>query len=189
MATNGNGQRQRRPASTAAPIRSRITPTMSWWSAPAARACARSSAAPKPACAPPASPRCSRRARTPSRRRAASRRRSATWARTTGAGTCTTPSRASDWLGDQDAIEYMVPQRAGGRLRTRALGPAVLAPRGRRQDLSAPVRRHDHALRQGHGATHLRGRRPHRPRHAAHDVRAGAAPSRRNSSSSISPST
>ena len=67
-----------------------------------------------------------------------------------------------------------VPQRAGGGLRARALGPAVLAPRGR-QDLPAPVRRHDHALRQGHGAAHLRGRRPHRSRHAAHDVRPVAA--------------
>ncbi len=67
-----------------------------------------------------------------------------------------------------------VPQRAGGGLRARTLGPAVLAPRGR-QDLSAPVRRHDHALRQRHRAAHLRRRRPHRPRHAAHDVRPGAA--------------
>ena len=67
-----------------------------------------------------------------------------------------------------------LPQRAGSGLRARALGPAVLAPRGRRQDLSAPVRRHDHALRQGHRAAHLRRRRPHRPRHAAHDVRPGA---------------
>ena len=41
------------------------------------------------------------------RRRAASRPRSATWGRTIGAGICTTPSRASDWLGDQDAIEYL----------------------------------------------------------------------------------
>ncbi len=72
-----------------------------------------------------------------------------------------------------------VPQRAGSGLRARALGPAVLAPRGRRQDLSAPVRRHDHALRQGHRAAHLRRRRPHRPRHAAHDVRPGAAASDR----------
>ena len=38
--------------------------------------------------------------------------------------------KGADWLGDQDAIEYMVPQRAGGGLRARALGPAVLAPRG-----------------------------------------------------------
>ena len=40
------------------------------------------------------SPRSSRRARTPSRRRAASAPPSATWARTTGTGTCTTRSRA-----------------------------------------------------------------------------------------------
>ena len=67
-----------------------------------------------------------------------------------------------------------LPQRAGRRLRARALGRAVLAHRGR-QDLPAPVRRHDHALRQGHRAAHLRRRRPHRPRHAAHAVRPGAA--------------
>ena len=48
----------------------------------------------KRVCRRPASPRCFRRAVTRSRRRAASAPRSATWARTTGAGTCTTPSRA-----------------------------------------------------------------------------------------------
>ena len=63
---------------------------------------------------------------------------------------------------------------AGGGLRTRALGRAVLAHRGR-QDLPAAVRRHDGGLRQGPGAAHLRRRRPHRPRHAAHHVRPGAA--------------
>ena len=83
--------------------------------------------------------------------------------------------KGSDWLGDQDAIEYLVPRGAGGGLRARALGPAVLAPRGRRQDLPAPVRRHDHPLRQGHRPAHLRRRRPHRPRHAAHAVRPVAA--------------
>ena len=66
---------------------------------------------------------------------------------------------------------------AGGGLRTRALGRAVLAHRGR-QDLSAAVRRHDRGLRQGPGPAHLRRRRPHRPRHAAHHVRPGAAPFR-----------
>ena len=68
-----------------------------------------------------------------------------------------------------------LPQRAARGLRAGALGPAVLAPRRGRQDLSAPVRRHDHPLRQGHRAAHLRRRRPHRPRHAAHHVRPGAA--------------
>ena len=81
--------------------------------------------------------------------------------------------KGSDWLGDQDAIEYLVPQRAGRRLRARALGRALLAHRGR-QDLPAPLRRHDHQLRQGHRAAHLRRRRPHRPRHPAHPLRPGA---------------
>ncbi len=66
-----------------------------------------------------------------------------------------------------------VPQRAGRGLRARPLGRAVL-PHGGRQDLSAPVRRHDHRFRQGHRAAHLRRRRPHRPRHAAHALRPGA---------------
>ncbi len=66
-----------------------------------------------------------------------------------------------------------VPQRAGSGLRARALGRAVLAHRGR-QDLPAAVRRHDDRLRQGHRPAHLRGRRPHRPRHAAHALRPGA---------------
>ena len=69
-------------------------------------------------------------------------------------------------------------QRARGGLRARTLGRAVLAHRGR-QDLSAAVRRHDAGLRQGPGAAHLRRRRPHRPRHAAHHVRPGAAALRR----------
>ena len=56
--------------------------------------------------------------------------------------------KGSDWLGDQDAIEYLVPQRAGRRLRARALGRALLAHRGR-QDLPARLRRHDQELRRG----------------------------------------
>ena len=85
--------------------------------------------------------------------------------------------KGSDWLGDQDFDRIHGAPRAGGGLRTRALGRAVLAHRGR-QDLSAAVRRHDAGLRQGPGAAHLRRRRPHRPRHAAHHVRPGAAPRR-----------
>ncbi len=48
--------------------------------------------------------------------------------------------KGSDWLGDQDAIEYMTKQRAGRGDRARALRRAVLA-HPRRQDLSARVRR------------------------------------------------
>ncbi len=50
--------------------------------------------------------------------------------------------KGADWLGDQDAIEYHRPPRTGRRLRTRTLGRALLAHRGR-QDLSARLRRHD----------------------------------------------
>src|SRR5262245_57685427 len=49
---------------TARPIRSRTTPMTWWWSAPAARACVPWSAAAKRDCAPPASQKCFRPART-----------------------------------------------------------------------------------------------------------------------------
>ena len=71
-----------------------------------------------------------------------------------------------------------LPQRARGRVRARALGRALL-PHRRRQDPPARLRRHDHGFRQGPGQAHLRRRRPHRPRHAAHHVRPGAPPLRR----------
>ena len=66
-----------------------------------------SSSSPRRASRSRRSRRCSRRARTRWRRRAASAPRSATWARTAGSGTCTTPSRARTASGDQDAIEFM----------------------------------------------------------------------------------
>ena len=68
-----------------------------------------------------------------------------------------------------------VPQRARGRLRARALRRALQPHRGR-PHLPAPVRRHDHRVRRRPaGAAHLRRRRPHRPRHAAHALRPVAA--------------
>ena len=82
--------------------------------------------------------------------------------------------KGSDWLGDQDAIEYLCRNAPDAVYELEHWG-LPFSRRGRRQDLSAPVRRHDHALRQGHRAAHLRRRRPHRPRHAAHHVRPGAA--------------
>ena len=96
--------------------------------------------------------------------------------------------KGSDWLGDQDAIEYMCRSAPEAVYELEHWG-LPFSRRGGRQDLPAPVRRHDHALRQGHRAAHLRGRRPHRSRHAAYDVRPGAAARRPSSSSSISPST
>ena len=64
-------------------------------------------------------------------------------------------------------------ERAGRGDRARALRRAVLAHR-RRQDLPARVRRPVDRVRQEAGVPHLRRRRPDRPRHAAHDVPAGA---------------
>jgi succinate dehydrogenase / fumarate reductase flavoprotein subunit len=75
--------------------------------------------------------------------------------------------KGSDWLGDQDAIEYLCRERAGRGLRARAWGvPFSRTERG--QDLPARLRRHDQNMGKGRRAAHLRGRRPHRPRHAAH---------------------
>jgi succinate dehydrogenase / fumarate reductase flavoprotein subunit len=74
--------------------------------------------------------------------------------------------KGSDWLGDQDAIEYMVPRGAGRGLRARACRRAV-QPHQRGQDLQRAFGGHD--AEYGRGArrpAHLRRRRPHRPRHA-----------------------
>ena len=67
-----------------------------------------------------------------------------------------------------------LPQCARRGLRARTLGRAVLAHR-ERHDLSAALRRHDHRLRQrAAGTAHLRRRRSHRPRDAAHALWPGA---------------
>ncbi len=65
--------------------------------------------------------------------------------------------KGSDWLGDQDSIEYMVRNAPDAVYELEHWGVPVLAHR-RRPDLSAPVRRHDHGLRQGPGPAHLRRR-------------------------------
>ena len=97
--------------------------------------------------------------------------------------------KGSDWLGDQDAIEYMVPRGAGGGLRARAFRGAV-QPQRRGPDLPARLRRHD--AEHGRGSArpaHLRRRRPHRPRHAARALPAEPASTTPTSSSNISRST
>ena len=81
--------------------------------------------------------------------------------------------KGSDWLGDQDAIEYMCREAIPAIIELEHQG----VPFSRTEDgkhLPAPLRRHDHALRQGHGAAHVRRRRPHRPRDPAHAVPAVA---------------
>ena len=93
--------------------------------------------------------------------------------------------KGSDWLGDQDAIEYMCKEAPDAVIELEHYGVPFLAHRGR-QDLSAAFRRHDDAVWRGHGATHLRGGGPHRSRDAAHAVPAVAETRRRILISSIS---
>ena len=139
-------------------------------SAPAARVCARRSAAPRPACGPPASPRCSPPARTRLPPRAASPPRSATWGRRLALAHVR--HRQGRRLARRPGRHRVsVPQCAGGGLRARALRRALQPHRGR-PHLSASLRRHDHRIRRRPArAAHLRRRRPHRPRHAAHALR------------------
>ncbi len=112
----------------------------------------------------------------------------AIWARTSGNGTCTTPSRGRTGWVTQDAIEYLVRNAPKAGLRAGTLGRAVLAHR-RRQDLPASVRRHDQELRRRPCAAHLCRRRPYRPRHPAYAVRPVPAQRRRVLQSNISRST
>ena len=83
--------------------------------------------------------------------------------------------KGSDWLGDQDAIEYLCRNAPAAVYELEHYGvPFSRTEDG--QDLPAPLRRHDHRLRRRPaGAAHLRRRRPHRPRHAAHALRPVAA--------------
>ena len=79
--------------------------------------------------------------------------------------------KGSDWLGDQDAIEYMCREAVPAIYELEHFGVPFSPHRGR-QDLSAPVRRPYEGLRQGAGDARLRRRRPHRPCHPAHAVSA-----------------
>ena len=62
--------------------------------------------------------------------------------RTTGTGICTTPSRGPDWLGDQDAIEFMCKKANRRSVIELEHLPACPSDRKQRQDLPASVRRH-----------------------------------------------
>ncbi len=59
--------------------------------------------------------------------------------------------KGSDWLGDQDAIEYLVRNAPAAVYELEHWG-VPFSRTEERQDLSAPLRRHDHAFRQGHRA-------------------------------------
>ncbi len=96
--------------------------------------------------------------------------------------------KGSDWLGDQDAIEYMC----------RAAVPAVHelehfgVPFSRTPDgkiYQRPFGGHMRNYGEAPGAAGLRRRRPHRPCHPAHALSAVRSSTTRSSSSSTSPST
>ena len=57
--------------------------------------------------------------------------------------------KGSDWLGDQDAIEYLCRNAPAAVYELEHFGMPFSPHRGR-QDLSARLWRHDHQLRQGH---------------------------------------
>jgi succinate dehydrogenase/fumarate reductase flavoprotein subunit len=76
--------------------------------------------------------------------------------------------KGSDYIGDQDAIEYMTSVGTGGDLRARAHGAAFLA-HGGGADLPASLRRTVQEFRRGRsGSANMRGGRSHRTRVAAH---------------------
>ena len=79
--------------------------------------------------------------------------------------------KGSDWLGDQDAIEYLCRHAPTAVYELEHWGvPFSRTESG--TDLPAAVRRHDHRIRRRRrGPAHLRGRRPHRTCHPAHALR------------------
>jgi len=84
---------------------------------------------------------------------------------TAGSGTCTTPVKGADWLGDQDAIEYLCRHAPDAVYELEHYG-VPFSRTGRRHIYQRPFRRHDDRLRtRAPGAAHLRGGRSHRPRH------------------------
>ena len=118
-------------------------------SAPAAPACAPRSAARKPAlrtaCISKVS---SRPAPIRSRRRAASPPRSPTWAPDNWKWHMYDTVKGSDWLGDQDSIEYLCRNAPQAVYELEHWGvPFSRTEDG--QDLPAPIRRHDHGFWQG----------------------------------------
>ena len=82
--------------------------------------------------------------------------------------------KGSDWLGDQDAIEYMCREAPPAVIELEHYGVPFSAHR-RGQDLPAPVRRPSMQISaKARRPAHLRRRRPHRPRHPAHALPAVA---------------
>ena len=159
---------------TDAPPACRCAVSMRSSSAPAARACARRCSSPRPAC----------------RSRVLSKvfpTRSHTVAAQGGIGASLgnmgednwlwhmyDTIKGSDWLGDQDAIEYMCRMAPQVVYELEHFGMPFDRNR-RRHDLPAAVRRPLGQLRREAGAARVRRGRPHRPRDAAHALPAQRA--------------
>ena len=97
--------------------------------------------------------------------------------------------KGADWLGDQDAIEYMCRGGDPGDHRAGALRRAVQPHVGDGKIYQRAFGGMTTNYRRRHRASHLRRRRPDRPRHPAHALPAVAEVTTPSSSSSISPST
>ena len=86
--------------------------------------------------------------------------------------------KGSDWLGDQDAIEYLVRNAPAAVYELEHWGvPFSRTAEGKiyQRAFGGMTRNY----RRGADPAHLRRRRPHRPRHAAHHVRPVAVQERR----------
>ena len=86
--------------------------------------------------------------------------------------------KGSDWLGDQDAIEYMCREAPAAVIELEHYG----VPFSRTEDgriYQRPFGGHMKEYGKGTGAARLRRRRPHRPRHPAHALSAVAQARRR----------
>ena len=77
--------------------------------------------------------------------------------------------KGSDWLGDQDAIEYMCREAIPAVIELERYGVPFSPHRGRAY-LPTCLWRHDYALRQRPSPAHLRRCRQDRPCHLAHLV-------------------
>ena len=96
--------------------------------------------------------------------------------------------KGSDWLGDQDAIEYLCRNAPAAVYELEHWGvPFSRTEEGKiyQRAFGGMTTR----LRRGRRPAHLRGGRPHRPRHAAHALRPVAEGDSASSSSSTSRST
>ncbi len=77
--------------------------------------------------------------------------------------------KGSDWLGDQDAIEFMCKEAPAAVIELEHYG-VPFSPDRAGPHISASVRRYDDSLRQGYCATDLRGGGSYRSRDAPYPV-------------------